>query len=176
MKPLGNGNYIIRPFKAYKNQSYTYTYYSGSDASGSINIDEALSPDPQWIWSGSRVSSSEEPRNIDGIYKKALYASVLNLFYATGSESMSLFENDQSRLFAPTNSLYIVNVVSQAYGERINPGSFVLTIGTSSIVDDGIGRLYIRGGSGDIIGNIFYGLGVAVINKMGADADGGAPI
>jgi hypothetical protein len=160
MKPLGAGNYNIRPFKAYKFHTYTVTYPSSSDSTGRIRIDEALVPPDNWIWSGS-----SEPINADGIYKRSLFATAQNQFYAIGSFSSSLVTDYRQRLYYPSGAFYTINVSQTGYGEGIKPESFVLSSSGGIIVDDGNGRLYRNTTTGSVIGNIFYGLGLAFVNQ-----------
>lgn len=65
--------------------------------------------------------------------------------------------DDQTRL-------YVISMAQQGHGEGIVSGSFRLTAAdaTGSIVDDGKGHL-IYSGSSAVVGNIFYGMGIATL-------------
>lgn len=162
MKPLGKGNYIVRPYPLFKNHLYVCTFPSGSDSEERINIDEAIQPPDTWLWSGS-----DEPVNNDGIYKRTLHSGIRSLFYPTGSESQSMFTTQLSTIYSPSSQFYVVNVSQQAFGNEIRPGSFIVTTenSTGSVVDDTIGRLYLSPNTSSVVGNIFYSHGIAVINK-----------
>jgi hypothetical protein len=66
--------------------------------------------------------------------------------------------------FSPINTVYVVSIAQIAYGEGIYPGTVVISSADSSnvIKDNGYGQLFVNPG-GAVIGNIFYGLGIAVI-------------
>lgn len=176
MKPLPQGNYLIRPFKTFKGFAYTYQHLVSS-SSIQASVTEAIAPPVMWIWSGS-----SEPTNPNGLSKRSLYASVETLFYpsmsvsgtnlghitATGSiRRPPIFPRGWSPGKHP-NGIYIISVSPRAYGEQIRPNSFVIetTPGTASISDDGLGKLYASTDTINPIGNIFYSLGIAVIGKM----------
>jgi len=82
--------------------------------------------------------------------------------------------------YFPTESnaeIGVLSIPTGIFGNYIQPGSFVWTADSGSIVDDGQGNL-IFSASQDIIGNIFYGHGLAVItnNNVGGGSSvyGGA--
>jgi hypothetical protein len=66
--------------------------------------------------------------------------------------------------YFPTGSGDIIGVISipsRLYGDYIQPNSFILSTISGSIIDDGEGNLLDN--SSEIIGNIFYYQGIAVI-------------
>lgn len=82
--------------------------------------------------------------------------------------------------YFPTESnaeIGVLSIPTGIFGNYIQPGSFVWTADSGSIVDDGQGNL-IFSASQDIIGNIFYGHGLVVItnNNVGGGSSvyGGA--
>lgn len=172
MKSLGLGDYLIRPFKVYKQHSYSYLYLNGSNISF-IQVDEALPPPSNWI-----SMNFSDPQNPNGIGKIGLYNSIIQMFYPSMSLSGGIvtsgsFSRPPSfpRRWGPTanpSGSFIIGVSSLVFGEQIRPGSFVVTTtsGTASLKDDGNGCLYSDSNSGSIIGNIFYPLGIAIIGKM----------
>lgn len=162
LKALPPGNYLIRPFKTHKSNSYSYTY-SGSNNVQFVSIDEAIPPPNVWYWSGS-----SEPINISGLPKRSLYESVEQMFYLTTSMSAYI----PAFNWTPTNNpngCYVINIASTSYGEQIRPGTFKLvgSAGTGSIYDDGEGRLlWDQDPTAPPLGNIFYPLGIAVVGKL----------
>ena len=67
--------------------------------------------------------------------------------------------------FTPSGSLYVFNVSNLSVGEGIKPGSFTIKVsGSSPILDDGYGRLYVSNSS-NVIGNVFYKHGFAVVQN-----------
>lgn len=184
MKPLSSENYFIRPFKAFKTHLYSYTHL-GTQNTNEINVIEATEPPALWIWSGS-----QEPINPNGIYKRNLYKSVQKLMYPTptvlyGSASYTATGSlrdapmfDRGINFNNISDFYVLNISQVTFGEQVYPGSVVITSPTStaSLYDDGNGRLTSSTNSGSIIGNIFYPLGIAVINKTTGSAFLGSPV
>ena len=157
-KTLGPGDHTITPFEAHAYQTASYT--SGSTNTEYFQVYSAK----QYVNTGNlRVANFEND----------LYDSIIQTFYSGipaaqyGIVSTSYF---------PTQSAYVLGVPHYAYGEQIQPGSFVVSIGTSKMFDDGVGNLYTsQSGTGYIIGNIFYEKGIAVtknISYIGGSAGG----
>lgn len=176
MKPLPPGSYLVRPFKTYKDFSFTYTYLGTN--SPFISVDEAIAPPIGWTWQGTN-----EPFNSgSGLFKRALYASIETLFYASASISGTTLQHTLGALsasrqlpaFTPggwspgeTGDIYVISVSQGAFGEQIRPGTFsVFTgAGTGSITDDGNGKLFVNTNPNKAIGNIFYSMGIAAISR-----------
>jgi hypothetical protein len=167
MKVITPDNYLIRPFRTNKSWTFDYSYLSGSNPS-EVRIDLASEPPVDW----RSFTTGTEGQNADGIYTRPLYASVQHMFYTgsrhvvTGSRYKPLGARDKK--FYPTGSqFYVINVEQKTFGEGIRPGSFEVSAGnsTASIVDDGLGRLVSTTDTSTVIGNIFYGLGVAVVKQ-----------
>lgn len=156
MKALSQDNYTIRPFRATKPWDISYTYLT--DSNESVFINEAIKAPSGWQW-----GVFPEPENTNGIKKYTLFESAQNLFYGSGSTRIPEF----GKLFSPTGAFYTVNISQAKFGERIRPGSFVLSSPstTASFVDDGNGRITPAHDTSSIIGNIFYSQGVVVIQK-----------
>lgn len=167
MKVITPDNYLIRPFRTNKSWTFDYAYLSGSNPS-EVRIDLASEPPADW----RSFDTGTEGVNEDGIYTRLLYASVQHTFYTgspnetTGSRYTSIGARDKK--FYPTGSqFYVVNIEQKTYGEGVRPGTFELSAGvsTASIVDDGFGRLVSTVDTASVVGNIFYGLGVAVVKQ-----------
>jgi hypothetical protein len=169
MKTIPSNNYIVRTFQANKSWDESYTFLTSSNSSY-LSIDLATAPPPSWNTFVSGTSAA----NPNGVFKQTLYDSVQNLFYNTGSNdgsgsvSRAILRYPLDKGFYPTGSaFYVVNVSQQVFGEGINPGTFKITstVGTGSIYDDGEGRLVSNVSTSSVIGNIFYNLGIAVIQQ-----------
>ena len=112
------------------------------------------------------------PQNEDGTFQEPLFSTVEHTFYTSGAESGSATfaaAGDGIRNFPLSESAYIVNIAQRKFGEGIRPGTFELsTAGSGTIVDDSKGRLFVSGtgGSLNVVGNVFYNLGVAVVNRL----------
>jgi hypothetical protein len=167
MKSISPDNYLIRPFRTNKSWTFDYGYLSGSNPS-EVRIDLASEPPVDW----RSFTTGTEGQNADGIYTRPLYASVQHMFYTgsrnviTGSRYTPLGARDKK--FYPTGSqFYVINIEQRTFGECIRPGTFELSTGvsTASIVDDGLGRLVSTTNASEVVGNIFYGLGVAVVKQ-----------
>lgn len=156
-KSLAPNEYTITPFRAYA--SHTYVYVSGS-TSNSIDVQVLLGTKYN-IGSGLRVENAQQE----------LYDSVLQTFYSPipyasyGIDSTS---------YHPTESVFVVSVTQDIFGEELKPGSFKVTVGSSSSIDDGYGNLIVsESGTGSYVGRIFYDKGVAVIRPTSSIAGGG---
>lgn len=167
MKAITPDNYLIRPFRANKTWIFSHEYL-GTGNSSSVRIDVASESPVDW----NTFSPDTDGQNADGIYTRTLYASVQHTFYTgsqtviTGSRYTSI--GARNKKFYPTGSqFYVVNIEQQSFGEGIKPGTFELSTGisTASIVDDGFGRLVSTINPTGIVGNIFYGLGVAIVQQ-----------
>lgn len=166
MRPLPEGSYIIRPFKVYKNHSYSYVW-QGSNNRPFLSIDELLPPSPDWTW-------NEFPDLINsgsGVHKYNLYKQVENFFYPhlelTESKVFPIFDRGWE-FSSSISGCYAVGISQASFGEQIYPGTFQLTTshGSASILDDSNGRLYCSSDPTKIIGNIFYPFGIGIIKKI----------
>lgn len=166
MKALPAGNYLVRPFITHKVQTYNYTFLSGSNPS-QVTVDLGLLTPTGATWG---FDPNKDPKNISGIYEKPLYASVQHLFYGTGS-----VWNGENKGWAPTGNIYVVSLAQQSYGESVQPGTFSLTSATAtgSIVDNASGSLF-HAATGTQLGNIFYSLGIAIVQQATGSATGSA--
>jgi len=166
-KTLGSDSVTVRPFKVHKTQVLSYTSGSGSNSpelnvATGIALADVLEFDP-----------NTSPTNEDGSYQEPLYETVEHTFYDSAlytSRSITFpAGGDGDRGFTPANSLYVVNIAQRYWGEGVRKGTFVLDAplhGTGSIIEDAAGRLYVSGAvTNSVIGNIFYNLGVAVVNR-----------
>lgn len=71
--------------------------------------------------------------------------------------------------YFPTASDAVIGVISipsKLYGDRIQPGSFILTAESGSIIDDGNGNLLTAGNK--LCGTITYQHGIAILTSDGA--------
>ena len=175
MKVLPQENYLIRPFKTFKRHSYNLSYLVGN--SDAFAVYEATLPPQAWA-----VTSDVGELNYDSIiYKNTLYASVINLFYSpphTEHEYLyfSRRPGNFNRMFHPSGSgqVYVISINQQTFGEKVKEGTFVLnsTPLTSSIIDDGQGRLVLSNSTSSVVGNIFYEMGIAVVSPILAPTTG----
>lgn len=141
---------------------------SPDDLIGAVTIERA-SNDPEEFYE----YDSTPKYNVDtGTYEYVLYTSIKHLFY----ERNQFYSGSQvvtaSVKSLPDNS-YVVSVGQNFYGERIKPGSFVLSIDalTNEVHDDAYGNLFVSAsGTGSYVGNIFYNYGIAVIAQASSSA------
>ncbi len=194
LKALGQNDVTIRPFKVHKSQ--TIQYVSGSGNFGEMNVATARRfPLVETFLSGTILSGPDSgsaviltqsfleindfdanvaDQNEDGTFQEPLFGTVQQTFYVSGAESGSAtFAAGGSgiRDFPLSESVYVVNIAQRIWGEGIRRGTFEITTpaaGSGSIEDDGTGRLFVSGtgGSLNVVGNVFYNLGVAVVNRL----------
>lgn len=161
--PITSDQISVKPYITHKSQQYPYTFLSGSNPS-QITIDVATVA-PARFWN---FTSQSELRNPDGIYFRSLYASLEQLFYNTASTAAPA-TLPTNGFTLPSGSLYVINVAQIAYGEGIQPGTFVLSASAPStgvLVDDGNGNIMNPTLTGSIVGNIFYTQGVVVLTQV----------
>jgi hypothetical protein len=137
----------------------------------------------------SSFSSGSDPKS-QGQYERLIYAEINQLFYQsytaslnTASLASSIYYESASQQ-RPTSSYFVFNdnanftasfpsganetirviaINQSVYGNKVLPGSFVLTSSAYNVKDDSYGNL--RDGSTHI-GNIFYAQGLAVITNQ----------
>lgn len=194
LKALGKNDVTIRPFRVHKNQ--TTTYISGSGTFAEMNVATARRfPLVESFLSGTVLSGLDSgssiiltqsfleindfdvntsDQNEDGTFQEPLFGTVQQTFYVSGAESGSAtFAAAGSGLrdFPLSESVYVVNVAQRLWGEGMRRGSFSITTpaaGSGTIEDDGTGRLFVSGAGGslNVVGNVFYNLGIAVVNRI----------
>jgi len=175
-KVLGRDDVQIRPFAVHKTHVITFTSGSGSVPAGEMNIATGIASS-----SLNDFDPNKSAQNDNGTYQIPLYSTVKNTFYTsgsavvvTGSEAWMNWSagGDFNRKFPLSSSVHVVNIPQNIYGEGVRRGTFQLSApsaGTGTLVDDGKGRLYVSqsaSGSDKIVGNMFYKLGVAVVNRL----------
>lgn len=142
--------------------SYGVEVTSPSSLQGAVVVNRA-SANATFNTSDKYVVGDE---NVDTqIMEYSLYRSVKHLFYDNG-----YFYNkgdlSTSSIVGLPDDLFVVSIGQTFYGDRVKPGSFVLSIDEAGkeIVDDSVGNLYVsQSGTGTFVGNIFYSKGIAVI-------------
>lgn len=164
VKPLDSDGYTKNEYVAYVSQSYTIT--SGSLTNTElVTIDFANQPSDDWKYQQTSDFDLGSLNSGSGIYSYPLFSLLNRAFYS----SQGLVEYGTSSLaitqFTPSQSLYVFNIANAAVGEGVGPGSFSIRVsGSSPIVDDGYGRLYV-GSTSNVVGNIFYKHGIALVTN-----------
>ena len=151
LKPIPSENRIIKPFKVYRTVILDGPFDSASKVAN---------------WSNELTESI--------VRSGGQYASLYAQFY--GSQSYYAYGNDNQ--WKPGESVYVINIPQHEYGEGIRPHTFVVSspfqmiasnslasVGELKYVDDGNTGI-IEQITGNRVGNVFYGLGVAFINQL----------
>jgi hypothetical protein len=159
LKPLPRDAYTKEHYVAHASQTYEIVSGSGTNPV-QVTIDIANQPPSNWPESGEIGYYNSET----GIYAYQLFAFLKSKLYSTASLiQYSTASVSSITQFTPTGSLYVFNLANEAVGDGIVEGSFSIKVnGTTKIVDDTYGRLYVDGTT-DTIGNIFYKHGIAVV-------------
>ena len=164
VKPLDTDGYTKNDYVAYVSQSYTIT--SGSLTNTEyVTIDFADQPSNDWKYQQTSDFDLGYLNSSSGIYSYPLYSLLNRAFYS----SQSIVEYGTSSVavtqFTPSQSLYVFNIANQSVGDGVKPGSFSVRVsGSSPILDDGYGRLYVNN-TGSVVGNIFYKHGIAIVKN-----------
>lgn len=156
-KSLAPSEHTITPFEAY--YKYNYTYVSGSTSNSS---------DVQFYYAEEfLVESGLRVENL----KYDIFDSVMQNFYSAIPYS-AYGTNIAS--YVPTQSVYVISVTQDLFGQKIVPGTFSIKIGTSQSYDDGKGNMIVSSsGIGEIVGRVFYDKGIAVVKPTGSIVGGG---
>ena len=164
VKPLDTDGYTKNDYVAYVSQSYTIT--SGSLTNTEIvTIDFADQPSDNWKYQQTSDFDLGHFNESTGIYSYPLFSLLNRAFYS--SQSIVEYGTSSAAVtqFTPSQSLYVFNIANQSVGDGIKPGSFSVRVsGSSPILDDGYGRLYVNN-TGSVIGNIFYKHGIAMVKN-----------
>jgi hypothetical protein len=164
VKPLDTDGYTKNDYVAYVSQSYTIT--SGSLTNTEIvTIDFADQPSDNWKYQQTSDFDLGYLNSSSGIYSYPLFSLLNRAFYS--SQSIVEYGTSSAAVtqFTPSQSLYVFNIANQSVGDGIKPGSFSVRVsGSSPILDDGYGRLYVNN-TGSVIGNIFYKHGIAMVKN-----------
>lgn len=156
-KSLAPTDHTITPFEAY--YRYSYTYVSGSANNSS---------DVQFFYGEEFLESSG--LRVENI-KYDIFDSVMQTFYSAIPYA-AYGTNINS--YVPTQSVYIVSVTQDLFGQRIVPGTFSIKVGTSQSYDDAKGNIIVSSsGVGNIVGRVFYDKGIAVLKPTASIAGGG---
>jgi len=162
-------DYTINPFKSYASQQYNLV-------SGSLSNPEevTLNRAEQFPSNWSALGDLGPVNAVSLLPSYTLFASIQHLYYSSNSIDRipyAEFDLTDATEFIPSQSVFVVNIAQYAYGERVLPGSFRLDVGGSTydVVDretdiDGLGVLYASS-SANVLGNIFYKEGIAVIKE-----------
>jgi hypothetical protein len=180
-KKLSKSDVTVVPYAANKQWSLPYCSYPTSS--------EYIT-----IYKGTNVTGSFDPNTdpiTNDQYERLVYDQINHLFYQTYSASLdtsslanSIFYesasqqrptssyfiyNDNAALIKsfPTgamNSIKVVAINQEIYGNKVLPNTFILTSSVYNITDDGFGNLYNYGTTH--IGNIFYAHGLAIITNQ----------
>lgn len=146
-KSLKPTDVSITPFPAY--YKFSYAYESGSNNN---------SPDITFSY-GKRFLTESGLRVANKTYEifdfavQTFYSAIPYASYGTSKRS-----------YIPDDSVYMLSITQDLFGEKIIPGSFSVNVGASKLQDDKIGNLITyTSGTGSIVGRIFYDKGIALI-------------
>jgi hypothetical protein len=185
-KKLSKSDVTVVPYAAnkqwniiqcsYPTSSEYFTLYKGTNVTGSFNPDT----DP--------ITNDQ--------YERLVYNQINHLFYQTYSASLNtsslmftlnnyesasqqrptssyfIYNDNANQIKSfPTgamNSIKVVSINQDIYGNKVLPNTFVLTSSAYRITDDGFGNLYNYGTTH--IGNIFYAHGLAIITNQASQS------
>jgi len=136
------------------NAPYAIEWTSGSSLIDGFNINLAI--DPLSVYSNYPTGEGDlGPQTNSGSYAYPLFNSVKNWFFEA-----DIYD------FYPNTSMFVWNIGSLYFGERIEKGSFRIDINGDSdyIQDDRNGNLKLNG-SGATIGRVFYESGLACVQR-----------
>ena len=149
-KSLAPNEYKITPFRTYA--SHDYTYVSGS-TNNSLDVQVTLGI--KYV-TGSGLRTENPQQEIFDSVVQTFYSSIPYASYGIRSAS-----------YHPTESVFVISITQDIFGEEVTPGTFSVGIGTSMSYDDGAGNLIASSsGVGNIIGSIFYDKGIALLKPV----------
>lgn len=136
------------------NTPFSIEWTSGSSLIDGFNINLAI--DPLSVYPNYPTGEGDlGPQTNSGSYAYPLFNSVKNWFFEA-----DIYD------FYPNTSMFVWNIGSLYFGERIERGSFRIDINGDSdyIQDDRNGNLKLNG-SGATIGRVFYESGLACVQR-----------
>lgn len=138
--PIKAQDFTLTPVKVYKTFNYSRNQLLQSGSGYTITegyYTNLLTPvgDPK---------ADNDPKNSDGSFKHIIWQSINHLYYRDAYSSYGSFEHPNRRYtFKHLNTTAsILSVPYMDHGERIKPGSVIITSGSIRLVDDGYGNLY----------------------------------
>ena len=115
--------------------TYGVKLFQGEYITGSFNtIDDVTAP--------------IEATTTDGEYKHLIHRSINNLYYRSPKDISGYETTDNGFCFRDGQyqelhqNITVISIPSSIFGDRIKPGSFSITSGSTIIRDDGSGNLY----------------------------------
>lgn len=186
-KRLKESDVVTLPIVANKNWKFNFTgvyganpdtssglvVYTGQNMTGSFNP----STDPLTYNQYSRLVYDMINHNYYQLYSDLLNTQSLasGLYYESASQyrpTGSYFNYNSNPNMVknfPTGAnelIRIFDIKQSIYGNKINPGTFILSASSYYIVDDTYGNLIDIFNSSSYIGNIFYEQGLAIITSQ----------
>ena len=194
-KPFTTSDVVVTPFKV--NKSFSFQGASALTASN-VGIDRFFGKNIQstLFVSGSNPTGQISSQNQELVYEsvKQLYYSnylrgedgstvntasfnVDGTITATGGPNQPMYDNfltntlDANRIFptASNDSIGVISIPSNLFGEYIKPGTFTLTSPHNDLKDDGEGGLFE---STQKVGDIIYQHGIIILTAFGSSITG----
>jgi hypothetical protein len=155
-KSLPSTDISVVPFTAY--YKFSYVYQSGSVSNPS---EVTIAYGEKYTSTGVRLPNSTY--ELFDFISQSFYSAIPYAAYGTNNNS-----------YIPSASVYVINITQNAFGEKVLPGSFSITVGTSQSYDDGKGNLIVSSSNtGSIVGRIFYDKGIALFKPTSSISGGG---
>ena len=147
-KKLDPSDYTVTPFEAHKK----YTISDENASSNGLIVREGQYISSSFYagdnWWDAETTNATEPTSSDGVYQRATWGQIYNLYYR--------YPNDPGRSFGThkpmgnerqiSKRITVFSVSQSKYGEQIKPGSVTIndesTASTITLKDDGFGNLY----------------------------------
>ena len=194
-KPFTTSDVVVTPFKV--NKSFSFEGASAFTSSN-VGIDRFIGKNIQstFFVSGSNPTGQISSQNQELVYEsiKQLYysnylrgedGSTVNTasfnpdgtITATGGPNQPMYDNfltntlDANRVFptASNDSIGVISIPSNLFGEYIKPGTFTLTSPHNDLRDDGEGGLFE---STQKVGDIIYQHGIIILTAFGSSITG----
>jgi hypothetical protein len=152
LKEIPKSDIVIRPFKVYKEWSFTET-----------DKDEV---DVKWGLSGS--FGDFDANDTDDV-RRVMYRSIQAQFYRNSATASIMTEVGRRKSYSSTTErnleeeFALFSIPQIYYGEGIKPGSLTLTTGSVTYTDDGFSNLIDS--ASNVKGNIFYDRGFVIATK-----------
>ena len=194
-KPFTTSDVVVTPFKV--NKSFSFQGASAFTSSN-VGIDRFVGKNIQstLFISGSNSTGQISSQNQELVYEsiKQLYYSnylrgedgstvntasfnIDGTITATGGANQPMYDNfltntlDANRAFptASNDSIGVISIPSNLFGEYIKPGTFTLTSPHNDLRDDGEGGLFE---STQKVGDIIYQHGIIILTAFGSSITG----
>lgn len=192
-KRLNNGDVFVVPYTANKSYNITASDFSANQIVINVGINTSSTFDPNTSYKTNGQYDFLVYRSVLSNYYSEFFnnthqtSSIKQTVYVDGTQVTGAYTGGfvdlgnpiTTEKFYPTSStVYVVNVPKITAGSKITPSTFVMSIGSGSVYDDGQYNLLWSGSNvnssipgvvlsqSSYVGNVFYEQNIAILTVV----------